>query len=176
MNSQKDKTVLLVVDVQNALVEHLPSGRADELVGNINVLLGKARTSGIPVVYVQHNDEELVPSTRPWQIAATVALLAHEPIVQKRFRDAFRETDLAAILEGLGITHLVVCGMQSEFCIDATVREAERRGYRVTLASDAHATFDVEESSEKTIIAQVERVLRGIVQVCPSREALEGSS
>jgi nicotinamidase-related amidase len=174
MSQAKNDTALLVVDVQNLLVDYLPPRRADELCRNINVLLDKARASRIPVVYVQHNDDDLIPDTGSWQIAPAIAPRDSEAIVHKRFRDAFRETNLADVLEGLGARHLVVCGMQTEFCVDATVREAERRGYRVTLVSDAHATYDVEDASEESIIAQVERVLRGeIAEIVPAAQALE---
>jgi nicotinamidase-related amidase len=77
----------------------------------------------------------------------------------------------------LDVEHLVVCGMQTEFCVDATVREAERRGFRVTLVGDAHATYPVDGMSAEQIVAHVNRVARGIADVVDSARvwALEGS-
>jgi nicotinamidase-related amidase len=154
--------VLLVIDVQRELVEALPSKRASELLTVLAGLIERARSSGVPVVYVRHDgdEQELTPGSDGWQIVDAIAPRANETVVAKRFRDAFRETNLADVLAGLGADHVVVCGMQTEFCVDATVREAERRGYRVTLVADGHATFAAEGATEEQIRDQVHRVAR----------------
>lgn len=162
-------TVLLVVDVQQALVDALPAARREELLSTLACLIARARVAGTPVVYVRHEDEELVAGTPPWEIAGAIAPHAGDPSVTKRFRDAFRETDLRQVLDGFAADHLVVCGMQTEFCIDATIREAERRGYDVTLVADGHATYAVDGASEQQIRAQVHRVARGsVARIVPS--------
>lgn len=169
--------VLLVVDMQAALVEALAPPRRAELLTTLRGLIEQARTTGVPVVYVRHRDEELVPETPPWQIAAEIAPRAGEPVVDKTFRDSFRETDLADVLARLRCDHLVVCGMQTEFCIDATIREAERRGYRVTLAADAHATYDAGGATEEQIRMQMHRVAQGAVaEIVPAAEIFSTAS
>lgn len=157
------RTALLVIDVQQALVDALAASRRSALLTTIAGLVARARAASVPVIYVRHEDDELVPGTPPWQIAAEIAPRPEEPIVEKRFRDAFRETHLADVLGERSVEHLVVCGMQTEFCVDATIREAERRGYRVTLVADAHATYPAEGLSEEQIRDHVHRVARGRV-------------
>jgi len=163
-------TVLLVIDVQRALVDALNPRRQTEFLDVLRGLLDRARAGGTPVVYVRHDGapDELVAGTAEWEIAHEIAPKPGEPIVDKRFRDAFRETNLADVLAKLEADHIIACGMQSEFCVDATVREAERRGYRVTFVEDGHATFDAEDATEQQIRSQVNRVASGIARLMPA--------
>lgn len=164
-------SALIVVDVQRELVDALEPQRRAGLLDTLRVLIARARASGTPVVYVRHNDEGLQPGTTPWEIAEPIAPLPGDAIVDKRYRDAFRETDLQAVLSRLNADHVVVCGMQTEFCVDATMREAERRGYAVTLAADAHATYPADGETEEQIRAHVHRVAKGsVARIAPSAE------
>jgi nicotinamidase-related amidase len=165
------KTALLVVDVQRSLVDDLAPQRRDEFLTALGGLIRGARACGTPVIYIRHGDEELRPGTAGWEIASEIAPLPGELVVEKTFRDSFRETPLAGALARLGIERVVVSGMQTEFCVDATMREAERRGFRVILAADAHATYPAEGASEEQIRAQVHRVARGsVADIVPSAE------
>ena len=163
---------LLVIDVQQQPLSELEPGRGPEFLATITTLLRGARERGIPVVYVRHQDEWMRPGTDDWQIAAEVAPLDGEPIVEKRYRDAFRETDLDDVLKRLSVERVIVCGMQTEFCIDATIREAERRGYRVDLIGDGHATGPAGGLSEEQIVTHVNRVAEGpVARVISASEA-----
>jgi len=158
-------TALLVIDVQRALVDELEPEPRTAFLQTIVPVLARARAAHTPVVYVRHNGspEELFPGTAGWEIAAEIEPEPGEPIVDKRFRDAFRETNLAEVLTGLAVDDLVICGMHSEFCVDATVREAERRGYRVALVEDGHVTLPGGGLTAEQIRAHVNRVARGRV-------------
>jgi len=161
------KTTLLIIDVQKGLVDYLPAHRKSELLQTIGALRDKARAANVPVIYVQHQDEELIPGTAAWEIAGEIAPSEGEPVVAKKYRDSFRETNLDELLKARETEHIVISGMQSEFCIDATLREAERRGYKETLVTDAHATYDAEGATEDQIRAQIHRVARGIAETTP---------
>jgi nicotinamidase-related amidase len=156
-------TALVVVDIQRALVDALAPERRREFLTVIERILTRARAANMPVVYIRHNDDELVWGTPGWDIAAEIGPQPGEAIVEKRFRDAFRQTYLADVLAELGADVLIVCGMQTEYCVDATIREAERRGYRVTLVEDGHATFPDVGLSEEQIRALINRVARDTV-------------
>jgi nicotinamidase-related amidase len=153
---------LLVIDMQNELVDSLPAQRRSELISAVGALVHRARARGTPVVYVRHNDDgPLRLGTPPWEIAAEVAPRNGEPIVEKQHADAFVETGLTEVFSVRKIDELVVCGMQSDFCVDATIRGALERGYRVTLAEDAHATYADGGKTEREIIDELHRELRG---------------
>jgi len=149
--------VLLVIDVQQALVDELAAERRAALLGTLRGLLGRARSCGVPIVYVRHDGspDELIPGTPAWQIAAEIAPNEGEPIVDKRFSDSFRETPLADVLARYGGDHVIAAGMQTDFCVAATVREAATRGYAVTLVEDGHATYPSQGRSEEEIRTQI---------------------
>jgi len=136
----RPNTALLVVDVQNCVVEGAP-GR-DTVVANVGSLVEKARHEQIPVVWVQHNDENIVRGSDGWRIVPELTPDEAEPLVEKSYGDSFEDTDLETVLSGLGVGRLVVVGAQTDACIRSTLHGAFARGYDATLVSDAHTTED----------------------------------
>ncbi|MDD3663437.1 MAG: cysteine hydrolase family protein [Candidatus Pacebacteria bacterium] len=132
---------LLVIDVQTALVEAKPYQK-EQLLHNIRSLLAACRRTGIPVIYVQHNDEELVPGTAGWQVAAEIAPEAGEKQFEKQYSSAFRGTGLQQHLQSIKAQNLLICGMQTEYCVDTTIRVAFELGYNVTVPGGGTSTFD----------------------------------
>ena len=136
----RDATALLVVDVQNRVVADAHD--RDAVVANIATLVDKARTAGVAVVWVQHNGENLVEGSEGWQYVPELPQGAGEPVVHKRYPDAFEETDLEAVLADRNVGHLIVAGAQTDECIRSTLHGAIVRGYDTTLVADAHTTED----------------------------------
>lgn len=134
-------TCLLVVDVQQALIDEGPHDR-DAFLGRLKALLAAARSAGAPVAFVQHADEGLVEGTDGWKVHPSVAPLAGEPTFGKHFSSSFKDTGLEAWLKDRGIGSLVVVGMQTEYCLDATIKSAFEKGYRVTVPVGAFTTYD----------------------------------
>jgi nicotinamidase-related amidase len=141
--ADRPRTALLVVDVQNGNTTGA-HGR-DEVVANVAELVRKARAAGVPVVWVQHSDDNLVHGSEPWRIVAELAPDPAEPLVEKSYGDSFEGTDLEDVLAGLRVGRLVVAGAQTDECIRATLHGAVVRGYDATLVSDAHTTEDLTE-------------------------------
>jgi len=170
-------TAVLIIDVQRSLVDALEPSRRTALIATLEGVLARARAGGFPVVYVRHDggETELTPGTAGWEIAPEIAPAGAEPIVDKRFCDAFRETNLASVLEAIEADHLVIAGMQTEYCVDSTVREAERRGFAVTLVADGHATFAAAGLTEDQIRAHVHRVAAGIARIIPAGDVFASS-
>ena len=174
-----DGKALLVVDVQRAVVDwEDPAGEGEKVLANINRLLSKARAAGAPVVYVQHDGEEggrLATGSAGWEIHPAVAPAEGEPVVRKRASDSFYETTLRDDLEARGVTHLVVVGCRTQYCVDTTCRSATVHGFDVTLARDAHATAD-DVLTAAQIVAHHNSTLddfgndRHVVTVKPSAE------
>jgi nicotinamidase-related amidase len=136
----RPNTALLVVDVQNGVVAG--NHERDAVVANIGSLVEKARHEQVPVVWVQHSDNELERGSNEWRIVPELAPDDAEPLVEKNYNDSFEETRLEPLLSGLGVGHLVVVGAQTDACVRATIHGALVRGYDTTLVSDAHTTED----------------------------------
>jgi nicotinamidase-related amidase len=136
----RPNTALLVVDVQNGAVAG--AHERDAVVANIGSLVDKARRERVPVVWVQHNDEELVRDSDDWRIVPELTPGDAEPLVEKNYGDSFEDTTLESVLSGLGIGRLVVVGAQTDACVRSTLHGAFARGYDATLVGDAHTTED----------------------------------
>jgi nicotinamidase-related amidase len=132
--------VLVVIDVQADVV--VDAFQRDAVVGNIKTLTEQARTCGVPVVWVQHNDEGMLLDSPGWQLAAELEPMPGEPLVNKQYRSSFEATELDTVLADLDASRLIVCGAQTNNCIRHTIHAALERGYDVTLVEDAHTTSD----------------------------------
>lgn len=136
------KSALLVIDVQNGVVA---SGyNRDDVVQNISKMVDHARSCDVPVIWIQHEAEDLVRDSDEWQMVPELIPNEGEARVYKEYSDSFADTDLTGILEDLGIGHLVISGAQTNACVRATTYRAAGEGYDVTLVQDAHTTEDLE--------------------------------
>jgi len=147
-------SALLIIDMQVALVDG--AYLACEVRERIAVLLAQARTSGILVIFIQHDHAHyppMKPGTPGWQIHPALAPSEGERVIRKQASDAFYETTLRRELDASGIKRIVVTGMQTEYCVDTTCRRALSEGYDVTLAADGHTTGDTDILSAEEIIA-----------------------
>lgn len=133
---------VVVIDMQTAVVEQAHD--RDGVVGRISAVVEKARGAGVPVVWVQHSDDELVRGSEGWQIVPELAPADGEHVVHKSFGDSFEGTNLEDVLSRLGAARLVVTGAQTDFCVRSTLHGAVARGYDALLVSDAHTTNDAE--------------------------------
>jgi nicotinamidase-related amidase len=146
MSTLQDRpnTALLVVDVQNGVVTG--AHERDAVVANVGTLVAKARQEHVPVVWVQHSDDDgLTQGSDAWQIVPELTRDEAEPLVAKTYGDSFEDTTLEDVLAGLQVGRLVVVGAQTDECIRSTLHGAIVRGYDATLVSDAHTTEDQSE-------------------------------
>jgi nicotinamidase-related amidase len=145
MTTLKDRpnTALIVIDVQNGVVA--AAHERDAVVANIDSLVQRARKEGVPVVWVQHSDEDLVAGDDNWKIVPELAPSSDEPLIAKNYGDSFEDTNLENVLSDLSVGRLIVTGAQTDACIRSTLHGAFARGYDTTLVSDAHTTDDSTE-------------------------------
>jgi nicotinamidase-related amidase len=139
--ANRPNTALLVVDVQNGVVEG--AHERDGVVANVGSLVDKARRERVPVVWVQHSDEQIVRGSDGWRIVPELAPGDAEPLVEKHYNDSFEDTDLESVLSGLAVGRLVVVGAQTDACVRSTLHGAFVRGYDAILVGDAHTTEDL---------------------------------
>ena len=172
-----DKTALVVIDTQRGMfdtpgVPPVPDG--ERLLGNLEALIDRAREAGTPVIHIRHAGgpgHPLERGTKGWPIHPRVAPVEGEPVVDKETPDSFLRTTLRDELDSRGIGCLVLAGMQTEYCVDTTCRRAFGLGYEVTLAADAHGTWDDGTLTAAQIVAHHNEVMgSGFADVVPSAE------
>lgn len=144
------KTALLVVDVQEALIEEKPFNQ-EKVIENIKNLISEARESKKEVIYIRHNDEELEHGSIGWQIYSEIEPLSHEKIFDKQYNSAFLKTCLKEYLEEQGIDTLILVGLQTEYCIDATCKSGFEQGYNMIIPADTNTTYDNEYLSAERL-------------------------
>ena len=157
-------TGLLIIDVQVGIIDGFHAYKGSEVLEQINGLIGRARASNTPIIYVQHEGSQgdpLEAGTEGWQIHPAIKPRADDLVVRKRAPDSFFETTLQSELQQRGIKRLILTGCQTEYCVDTTSRRAVSMGYDVTLVSDAHTTVDNDLLTASQIIAHHNALLRG---------------
>ena len=143
-----NKPVLLVVDVQVGVVTG--AWQSERVVANVALAVERARAQNVPVIWVQHADEELVMGSPDWHWTPELVPAADEQLIHKNFNSSFENTSLDDDLAKLGATHIVLAGCATNWCIRATAYGALERGYDLTLVKDAHTTKTTDlENGEK---------------------------
>jgi nicotinamidase-related amidase len=159
------RDALLVIDMQMANFDQsAPVFGVSDPLATIGALIARARAACVPVVYVQHCGSEGEidqPGTLGWEIHCAITPAEGDVLVQKRHPDAFQDTNLQSELQSRDVDHLIVTGMQTEYCVDATCRRAYSLGYEVTLVRDAHGTWDRPTLTAEQVIAHHNEVLGG---------------
>ena len=140
--SERGGSALLVIDVQVNVVKD--AYERDAKVANMAEAVRKARAASIPVIWVRHSAEDLPLNTDGWQIVPELFPLDGEPIIEKKFRSTFVETNFEEVLAGLKISHLYICGAETNNCVRHTSMSALEFGYDITLIADAHTTTGFE--------------------------------
>ncbi|NKF26727.1 cysteine hydrolase family protein [Pseudomonas glycinae] len=150
-------TALLIIDVQRALCTgEYECHDIKRVIDTINGLSARARQSGVPVVLIQHNEKDspFAHGAEGWQLAEGLNTAPGDLRVDKTANDSFYQTNLQKLIPREDFDRLVICGMQTDYCVNATVRQAHQLGYDVELAADAHTTVDNGNMSAEDIIAE----------------------
>lgn len=149
-----NQDVLLVVDVQVGVMNE--AWDALRVVINVARAVERARAEGVPVIWVQHSDAELVHGSPEWQWVPELVPAEGEPRIHKHFNSSFEQTALEDHLARFGVTRIVLAGAATNWCIRATAYGALDRGYDLTLIRDAHTTETMElENGERIEAADI---------------------
>lgn len=164
------KRALLVIDVQQGLCDGAtPPFDLDAVLSRINAVAAKARAAAAPVIFIQHEGTAgyLEHGSPEWQLHRALHVEPADLTLRKTATDSFHRTELQALLERLGVTELVVCGMHTEFCVDTTIRRALALGFPVILVADAHTSEGSAALSPAQVIAHHNDVLCNITSFGP---------
>jgi nicotinamidase-related amidase len=178
------KTALILIDIQN---DYFPGGKGElenplEAALQARRLLDFFRQQKWPTVHIQHvatrpGAVTFLPDTDGVKIHASILPLAGETVIVKHFPNSFRATALLEHLKGLNSERLVLCGMMTHMCVDASMRAAADFGYPVLLAADACATrnlvYGETQVPAQYVHAAFLSALKSYGQVLKTEEILE---
>lgn len=151
------KTALLVIDIQTALIEAKPYA-VDNCLSVWQKAIATCREKNIEVIYVRHNDDELLTGSHGWEIYEAIAPEVDEKIFDKHYNSAFKETHLQTYLDSQAIERLIIIGMATNYCIDTTVKVAFELGYQVTIPKNGTTTFDSDFLTAKQLQKHYEAI------------------
>lgn len=156
-------TALLLIDIQNDYFEGgtMTLQGSDKASENAGLVLERFRSDNLPVIHIQHIATKpsatfFLPDTKGAGIHKNVTPREHEKLIIKHYPNSFRDTGLFEYLKGLEITDLVICGMMTHMCVDATTRAAKDFGFDCTVIGDACATKDLEIGGQKVQASDVQ--------------------
>lgn len=158
-------TALLVIDIQRGAFDGVrcpPIDRPTELIANASSLIAAARDAASPVIFVQHCDEPGAPfeeGTPHWELHEQLVPKPGETVIKKYASSSFENTNLSEMLQQLAINDVILCGLQSEFCVRNTGNAALDLGYAVHVAQDGHSTWPSEGKSSEAISESVNNEL-----------------
>ena len=133
-----NRPVMIVVDVQVGVMKE--AWEAQRVVRNVSRAVERARSEAVPIIWVQHSNQELPKGSSQWQWVPELAPADGEAQIHKKFNSSFEQTSLDSELASLSATHIVLAGAATNWCIRATAYGALDRGYDLTLVKDAHTT------------------------------------
>ncbi|MFF9362586.1 isochorismatase family protein [Streptomyces griseoluteus] len=146
--SDRPNTAVLVIDVQNGVMADAHD--RDPVIARISSLIDKARTADVPVIWIQHSDEDMPQDSTSWEYVPELRRHDDEPLVHKNYGDSFEATTLESVLDDHKVGRIVVAGAQTDICIRSTLHGAITRGYDAILVADAHTTEDLTQYGAPT--------------------------
>ncbi len=143
---------LIVIDVQKGITDERLYD-FDGFIKNVTSIIDAARKNNVEIIYVQHDDG---PGTgfsfgdKDFEIADQVAPKENEKIFIKTINSCFGNNDLANYLRESREKDFMIVGLQTNFCIDASVKSAFERGYKVIIPQGTNSTFDNDYMDRET--------------------------
>lgn len=136
--------VLLIVDTQKLIVNE-KLYEFDRFVSNVKELINKARTNRIEVIYVRHDDgpdSELTKGNIGFEIYEEFKPINGERIFDKNVNSAFKGTGLLEYLINKGEKDIIIAGLQTDYCIDATIKCGFEHGFNIIVPAYANTTVN----------------------------------
>lgn len=133
--------VLMIIDMQNGVCRNTqPVANLNQVVSGIKKRIEVYRSKNKPMIFVQHNDEDLVKNSYNWQIIDDFKVLSNDIIIQKTHANSFYHTNLQDVLTKHKSRSIEICGAQVEFCVDTTIKMAHGLGYCLEMVRDLTTT------------------------------------
>ena len=115
----KTSDALIVIDMQNEVCAGIY--RREELIEQINQRILTYRKAKKPIIFIQHNDDELIKESFGWQMIPELLTASTDKYVEKTHANGFYQTELQKLLTDLSVKLIEFCGAQTEFCVNTTL-------------------------------------------------------
>ena len=150
---------LLIIDLQKGVEtpEH-KLFQLDRVLQQVNDRIAVFRQNKRPIVFIQHQDADLVPDSDSWQLFPQLSALPSDYYVGKTHANSFYHTALSDLLKELEVTELEICGAQTQYCVDTTIRMAHGLGYGLSMQRGLTTTLDNGRLSAEDIIIHHEGI------------------
>lgn len=150
------KAALLIIDLQRiSFTEETPRYDTEGTVDRVNQLAASCRAKGHPVVVIQHDgtaQDMCIPETEEWKLLEGLELQEQDLYVSKTANDCFHLSNLQQVLDEHEVTHLLITGCATDFCVEATIQRAVTKDYHITVVADGHTTADRPSITAKQVI------------------------
>ncbi|WP_302117182.1 cysteine hydrolase family protein [uncultured Limosilactobacillus sp.] len=153
------QSALLVIDLQNGvckpnqIIFNYPN-----LIAKINKRIDYYRFHNLPIIFIQHEDNSLQKNSKAWELVPSLNYKKTDILISKSHPNSFYKTPLQETLTNLGVNKLEICGTQTEYCIDATIKMAHGLGYQLIMQHYASSTFDNKYMTAKNTINFFENI------------------
>lgn len=150
---------LIVIDLQNGL-ENFGTGlfQLTDMLAGVNRRIEDYRNQCLPIIFIQHEDAELVVESHNWQLFDQLDARSCDFYVGKTHANSFFQTKLKKCLDDLSVTQLEFCGAQTEYCVDTTIRMAHGLGYTCFMKRGLSTTLNNDLLGAQTIIQHHENL------------------
>ncbi|MFX3619137.1 MAG: cysteine hydrolase family protein [Sporolactobacillus sp.] len=150
---------LLIIDLQIGVQsETLPLYNLVNVLDGVNQRMDWFRKEDHPIIFVQHNDSELILNSPKWQLFPELDYKDTDIFINKTHANSFYKTDLKDQLIKLDINQLEICGAQTEYCVDTTIRMAHGLGYKLFMKKGLTTTVNNDLLGARTIIEHHENI------------------
>lgn len=155
------KKVLLIIDLQQGVCYGEETlHELDLLLQRVNTRIATYREQGLPIIFIQHEDEDLVPQTNEWSLHPALASSPEDYYVAKTHANSFYHTKLQEVLDKEQVTDLEIWGAQTQYCMDSTIKFAHGLGYKLFMEPGGSSTVSNEFMSAAQTIGFYENIWR----------------
>jgi nicotinamidase-related amidase len=154
-----EKTALIIIDLQIGVQpETTPLYNLANVISEVNQRIHLYREKNNPVIFVQHKDSELIFNSPKWKLFPELDCKDTDIYINKTHANSFYKTNLNDQLKKLNINKLEICGAQTEYCVDTTIRMAHGLGYKLFMKKGLTTTLNNDLLEAKTIIEHHENI------------------
>lgn len=168
--------VLLIIDMQQAMVQGSPKHDLPGVVERINRLADRVRDRGGRVIFIQHDGapgDDFAPFSPGWELLREMRPRSEDRVVRKSLNDAFRGTSLESDLNEIAADRVLVSGWATDLCVDSTIRSAAALAFNVVAVSDCHTVSDRPHMHAEKVIEHHHWVWSNLISPMPVATARE---